>query len=62
MQRNSFLATVGALLAGSFLPKTASALLPEGEEAGPVRLPPYLKPGDTIALTSPAGAITEAEL
>ncbi|RYY58605.1 MAG: LD-carboxypeptidase, partial [Chitinophagaceae bacterium] len=61
MQRKSFLATLGTLLAGSLSPKAASAFVPDEDEA-PVRRPPFLKPGDTIAITSPAGAITEAEL
>lgn len=32
------------------------------EESLPVRQPPYLKPGDTIAITSPAGYITIEEI
>lgn len=32
------------------------------EESLPVHLPPYLKPGDTIAITSPAGYVTIEEI
>ncbi|GAB4094491.1 S66 peptidase family protein [Flaviaesturariibacter terrae] len=61
MQRKSFLATLGTLLAGSLAPKEAAAFAGDDETLR-VRIPPYLKPGATIAITAPAGAITEAEL
>lgn len=61
MQRKSFLASLGALVAGSFVPTSADAFAIKGEEPS-VKRPPWLKPGDTIAITSPAGAISEAEL
>ncbi|RYY85742.1 MAG: LD-carboxypeptidase [Chitinophagaceae bacterium] len=61
MQRKSFLATISTLVAGAFVPR-AAALSPAGEDELRIRVPPYLKAGDTIAITSPAGAITETDL
>ena len=47
----------------SFFPAmaTARAFVPE-ESGSKVKLPPFLKPGDVIALTSPAGYITLEEI
>ncbi|RYY39681.1 MAG: LD-carboxypeptidase [Chitinophagaceae bacterium] len=62
MQRKSFLGTCATLFAGSIAARGASVFLREGEPDARLRVPPYLKPGDTVGITSPAGAITEAEL
>ncbi|MFT3844469.1 MAG: LD-carboxypeptidase [Lacibacter sp.] len=57
MKRKHFLQTV--LPAGMVLYSPASLSL-SGEEAetSPIIIPPYLKPGDTIGITSPAGYTT----
>ena len=61
MDRKEFLGSMTALAAGALLPAaTPSASAPPDEQA--VRIPPYLKAGDTIALTSPAGPITTEEM
>ena len=64
MQRKKF---IGALIAGAGIPFTGKAqtMVAEGaiftpddpENFAPV-IPPYLKPGDTIGITCPAGFIT----
>lgn len=56
MKRHEFLKILPALSAAAQLSFTPA------EESTPVRIPPYLKPGDTIALTSPAGYITMEEI
>lgn len=57
MKRSEFI-TGAALLSGNvFLPGKAKALLSDNAEPESVR-PPYLKPGDTIAITCPAGYIS----
>ena len=56
MNRHDFLKILPALSAGSQLAFTTT------EESVPVVIPPYLKAGDTIALTSPAGYITTEEI
>jgi len=56
MNRKDFLLGAGGLLTlGSWRGD-------EGDEAGPVLKPPYLKPGDCIGITSPAGFMTQPEL
>ncbi|RYY96258.1 MAG: LD-carboxypeptidase [Chitinophagaceae bacterium] len=59
MRRQHFLSSLATLAAGALLPGRAFAT--EGEEPA-LKRPPWLKPGDTIALTSPAGAITSEAL
>lgn len=60
MKRKKFLASVAGLGAGFALKATASPgfnlLDDEGEL--PFRIPPYLKKGDTIGVTCPAGYLT----
>ncbi|HEX2532770.1 MAG TPA: LD-carboxypeptidase [Chitinophagaceae bacterium] len=60
MDRKNFLASAGLLLSGALLPADAAAHTPPAE--GSYRKPPYLKRGDTIGITAPAGFITAAEL
>ncbi|MDB5253819.1 MAG: peptidase LD-carboxypeptidase [Flaviaesturariibacter sp.] len=63
MNRKHFLASAGALAAGAFLSKASQAAVQDpGPKSEAFRRPPSLKPGDTIAITSPAGTITVAEL
>lgn len=56
MKRHEFLKILPALSAAPHLSFAAA------EASTPVVIPPYLKPGDTIALTSPAGYITLEEI
>jgi muramoyltetrapeptide carboxypeptidase len=60
MQRKQFLGLSASLITGLTLPLKKS-LAADDEETVYVR-PPYLKQGDTIGITSPAGYITLEEL
>jgi muramoyltetrapeptide carboxypeptidase len=61
MQRKHFLGTIATLFSGSLLP--AKAAISEPFDAEPkILLPPYLKPGAVIGISSPAGTITAEEL
>ena len=64
MQRKKF---IGALIAGAGIPFTGKAqtmvaeaaiFTPDDPENFAPIIPPYLKPGDTIGITCPAGFIT----
>jgi muramoyltetrapeptide carboxypeptidase len=55
MNRKSFLGSVAGL--GAIIPSFGSSKNDQAVPLPPV-LPPYLKPGDTIGITSPAGYIT----
>src|SRR5688500_14229593 len=62
MDRKHFLGVAGALLAGTTLPlKKALATRPDEKELM-YKKPPYLKKGDIIGITSPAGFITLEEI
>ncbi|MCG2616506.1 LD-carboxypeptidase [Terrimonas sp. NA20] len=58
MDRKHFLSSSASLFAASVLP--ASAMKPADQPASVI--PPYLKKGDLIGITSPAGYITHAEV
>ncbi len=58
MDRKNFLASM--LKAGTVLSVSRSNFIYEDPDASP-KIPPYLKKGDTIAITSPAGYITLAD-
>ncbi|WP_316836574.1 LD-carboxypeptidase [Pedobacter nutrimenti] len=65
MDRKHFLSS--ALLAGASISTVKSwAISPNPSDeplnAGKYRIPPYLKPGDTIGITCPAGFITQEEI
>ena len=60
MDRKEFLGTSVSLIAGTTVPFNRS-FASSGEETV-YRKPPYLKPGDVIGITSPAGYITAQEL
>jgi muramoyltetrapeptide carboxypeptidase len=61
MQRKQFLGFSASLISGVALP--LKKLIDANDDAETVYLkPPYLKPGDTIGITSPAGYITEEEI
>ena len=64
MNRKHFLKAAGGCIAGASLPFYGIASpLPVSEEVGvKFKQPPYLTPGDTIGITSPAGAITLDEI
>ena len=62
MDRKSFLGAAAALAGGLALPgKKAMASAP-ADEAARCKIPPYLKAGDIIGITSPAGAIKHEEI
>jgi muramoyltetrapeptide carboxypeptidase len=63
MKRKQFLSAAAALVTGSVLPmKRSIASAMDGEEELVYKQPPYLKAGDVIGITSPAGAITPEEI
>lgn len=63
MNRKSFITTTGTLLAATVLPiKKTGATAIEDDKALVYKKPKYLKPGDLIGITSPAGAVTQEEL
>lgn len=62
MNRKYFLSSIipASLLLQSF---KSSAAVPSAEESSKgLKIPPYLKAGDTIGITCPAGYITQAEI
>jgi muramoyltetrapeptide carboxypeptidase len=61
MNRKEFIGRSAVLLAGASLPLAAGAALPLAEEES-IRHPPFLKKGDVIGITSPAGPITVEEM
>ena len=58
MNRKTFVSSLAA--AGAAIPSLALSLNDEAEAAGII--PHYLKQGDTVGITSPAGYITEKEI
>jgi len=63
MDRKKFLGTAGTLLAVTALPMNPVRALADGnDEEILFKKPPYLKPGDLIGITSPAGATTAEEM
>lgn len=61
MNRKNFLGAAGALMAGMSL--SWKGRFPEsGDEEAEVKRPPYLRPGDIIGVTAPAGAIKTEEV
>jgi muramoyltetrapeptide carboxypeptidase len=61
MNRKNFLGTVMALIGGISVP--VKKLFAEASSEGVIfKKPPYLKNGDTIGITAPAGFITNEEL
>src|SRR5882672_1203313 len=60
MNRKNFLSSLMA--AGSFIPALKTTGLGDDEEDKLPVIPRYLKPGDTIGITCPAGTITELEI
>ena len=61
MQRKQFLGLSASLITGMALPIKKGAAATNDEETAYAK-PPYLKSGDTIGVTSPAGFITLEEL
>lgn len=61
MDRKFFIHTVGGLVAGSMLPFSGGTTEEETDTI-PYKIPAYLKPGDTLGITSPAGTITLEEM
>lgn len=59
MDRKDFVRTAAMLTAGSALPRISSR---EEEDKLPFRIPPYLRSGDIIGITSPAGTITPEQV
>lgn len=61
MNRKSFLQQAGMLLAGAGLPGILHAA-PAAKTAIRLIVPPYLKKGDVVGITSPAGYIAEKDI
>jgi muramoyltetrapeptide carboxypeptidase len=61
MNRKSFLATASALMGGISIPIKKSFAESNSEHLI-FKKPPYLKKGDTIGITAPAGFITQEEI
>jgi muramoyltetrapeptide carboxypeptidase len=59
MNRKNFLSSL--FIAGAAMP-LSSVQSAEGQQDKPIIIPPYLKYGDTIGITCPAGNITEKEI
>jgi muramoyltetrapeptide carboxypeptidase len=66
MDRKKFLGTLTALsalaLPGQAQMANIEGMEPEEQDALPSRIPPYLKPGDTIGITCPAGFILAEDI
>lgn len=60
MKRKDFLSSIIPL--GATLGSVAMGKTHLNDPDTPTIIPPYLKPGDTIGITSPAGYITEADI
>ncbi|AYD48682.1 S66 peptidase family protein [Arachidicoccus soli] len=60
MERKKFLHTSGILLTSPFFSKLRGNY--DDSNSAPIIIPPYLKAGDTIGITSPSGYILEDEL
>ena len=61
MNRKKFIASSTAVLAAACSP-VKSLQAAKKAESSPIIIPPYLKPGDMIGVTSPAGYITREEI
>ena len=62
MDRKRFLASAATIVAASAVPLKNSIAASTDEEEIIYKMPPYLKPGDIIGITSPAGTITVEEI
>lgn len=63
MKRKDFLAAAGTLMAGAVMPVSSYGRERDpSDDAGVFKRPPYLKPGDLIGITSPAGTIKPEEI
>ncbi|MFM9908774.1 MAG: LD-carboxypeptidase [Chitinophagaceae bacterium] len=58
MNRKRFLASTGSLLVTSALPALSNSVITDDDEMNRIT-PDYLKKGDILAITSPAGYVTE---
>ncbi|MGZ3922193.1 MAG: S66 peptidase family protein [Flavisolibacter sp.] len=61
MDRKTFLGAAGALIGGVTIPFKQSFANESSEVIG-IKKPPYLRKGDTIGITAPAGFITQEEI
>jgi muramoyltetrapeptide carboxypeptidase len=62
MDRKNFIASAATLIAGAALPVKGTLAATPNDEEVIFQKPPFLKPGDTIGITSPAGPTTELEM
>ena len=62
MDRKSFIRTSSAIVAASCLPRPGQAMKEVIDPDKKFHIPPYLKRGDVIGITSPAGFITEDDM
>jgi muramoyltetrapeptide carboxypeptidase len=60
MNRKRFMAMMAA--AGAVIPAFGALVAEEEDDDQPVVVPPYLRPGDTVGITCPAGYITEKDV
>ncbi|MGZ3881937.1 MAG: S66 peptidase family protein, partial [Flavisolibacter sp.] len=61
MDRKTFLGAAGALIGGVTIPFKQSFANESSEVIG-IKKPPYLRKGDAIGITAPAGFITQEEI
>jgi muramoyltetrapeptide carboxypeptidase len=62
MKRKQFLTATGSLIAGAMIPFKGFSFKPLEDGAVVYKKPPYLKTGDVIGITSPAGTIKPEEI
>lgn len=62
MKRKEFISSAASLLAASTLPATSVIASGNNEESISPVIPRYLKAGDTVGITAPAGYITAEEI
>jgi muramoyltetrapeptide carboxypeptidase len=60
MNRKHFMAMMAA--AAAVVPSFGASVTEEEDDNNPVIVPPYLRPGDLVAITCPAGYITEKDI
>jgi muramoyltetrapeptide carboxypeptidase len=60
MNRKRFISAIATI--GATIPALGAMVNEGDDDAKPVIVPPYLKPGDTIGITCPAGYITQKDV
>jgi muramoyltetrapeptide carboxypeptidase len=62
MNRKNFVRSAAAIVAGVGIPFKKLHAFPKHDEDLVYKIPPYLKPGDLVGITSPAGYITHEQI